>query len=131
HLLRASRKHDDLRRCLHDDLAAMRLALRSAAHSPDRDTLLGHEGNAARAYFDALPHLVHPDAGPDMRPTGRTRRPPRDRFNALLSFGYSLLYRDIVSALLRVGLEPSFGILHQPRSAAYPLALDLMELFRV
>src|SRR5690606_36614766 len=58
-------------------------------------------------------------------------RPPRDRFNALLSFGYSLLYRDVVSALLRVGLEPSFGILHQPRSAAYPLALDLMESFRV
>lgn len=131
HLLRASRKHDELRECLRDDIEAMRLALRSAARSPDRDTLLGHEGNAARAYFDALPHLVHPDAGPDMRPTGRSRRPPRDRFNALLSFGYSLLYRDVVSALLRVGLEPSFGILHQPRSAAYPLALDLMEIFRV
>jgi CRISPR-associated protein Cas1 len=66
-----------------------------------------------------------------MAPSGRSRRPPKDRFNALLSFGYGLLHRDMMSAIVRVGLEPSFGVLHQPRSAAYPLVLDLMELFRV
>jgi CRISP-associated protein Cas1 len=92
---------------------------------------MGQEGSAARAYFAAIAALVSPEAGEEMRPRGRSRRPPEDRFNALLSFGYSLLYRDILSSILRVGLEPSFGVLHQPRSAAFPLALDLMELFRV
>ena len=62
---------------------------------------------------------------------GRNRRPPKDPFNALLSFGYALLYRDCMAGLLAVGLEPAFGILHTPRTASYPLALDLMELFRV
>jgi CRISPR-associated protein Cas1 len=62
---------------------------------------------------------------------GRSRRPPRDRFNALLSFGYALLYRDVLQSIIAVGLEPAFGFFHRPRSAAHPLALDLMELFRV
>lgn len=61
----------------------------------------------------------------------RNRRPPQDRFNALLSFGYALLYRDVMQAILAVGLEPAFGFFHRPRSAAHPLALDMMELFRV
>jgi CRISP-associated protein Cas1 len=49
----------------------------------------------------------------------------------LLSFGYSLLMRDVMNAILIVGLDPSLGFYHQPRSQAHPLALDLMELFRV
>lgn len=96
-----------------------------------REELMGQEGLAARSYFGSLASLVLPEAGEDMRPSGRSRRPPRDRFNALLSFGYGLLYKDVQSAILRVGLEPSFGLLHQPRSAAFPLTLDLVELFRV
>jgi len=55
----------------------------------------------------------------------------KDPFNALLSFGYSLLGKDCVAAIIAVGLDPCFGYYHRPRSAAYPLALDLMELFRV
>jgi len=62
---------------------------------------------------------------------GRNRQPPRDPFNALLSFGYALLYRDYRNALLTVGLDPCFGFMHTPRSAAYPLAMDLMDLFRL
>ncbi len=62
---------------------------------------------------------------------GRNRRPPKDPFNSLLSFGYSLVYKDCVSSLIAVGLDPCFGFFHTPRSASYPLALDLMELFRV
>jgi CRISPR-associated protein Cas1 len=54
-----------------------------------------------------------------------------DRFNALLSFGYGLLHTAVMRAVLAVGLEPAFGFFHTPRSAAYPLVLDLMELFRV
>jgi CRISP-associated protein Cas1 len=131
HLLRASRKGEELRGAVQEGVDALRGSLRRAAHAEDRAELMGQEGGAARAYFAGLAPLVHAEAGEEMRPRGRSRRPPEDRFNALLSFGYSLLYRDVVSAVLRVGLEPAFGVLHQPRSAAFPLALDLMELFRV
>jgi CRISPR-associated protein Cas1 len=61
---------------------------------------------------------------------GRNRRPPKDRFNCLISFGYGLLLKDVMNAILTVGLEPALGFYHQPRSQAAPLALDLMEIFR-
>ena len=66
----------------------------------------------------------------ELRFAARNRRPPRDRFNALLGFGYSLLYQSVLQAILVVGMEPALGFLHAPRSSAYPLVLDLMELFR-
>jgi CRISP-associated protein Cas1 len=66
-----------------------------------------------------------------MKPDGRNRRPPKDRCNALLSYGYALLLKDITNAILVVGLDPSLGFYHTPRSQAHPLALDLMEIFRV
>lgn len=94
-------------------------------------TLRGHEGLTGRRYFELLPAILKLQADDFLYFSGRNRRPPRDPFNALLSFGYALLYRDCVAALMTVGLEPSLGILHTPRSTAYPLALDLMELFRL
>ena len=66
-----------------------------------------------------------------MKPDGRNRRPPKDRCNALLSYGYALLLKDITNAIITVGLDPSLGFYHTPRSQAHPLALDLMEIFRV
>ncbi|MEW5847825.1 MAG: type I-MYXAN CRISPR-associated endonuclease Cas1 [Myxococcota bacterium] len=131
HVLRASRGDGGLRPQVDQHLRTMRSGLSGLARAADRDALMGNEGLAARAYFGALSVLVSPEAGEELRPAGRSQRPPRDRFNALLSFGYALLERDIFSAVLRVGLEPAFGVLHQPRSAAWPLVLDLMELFRV
>lgn len=131
HVLRASRKDEALRTEVAPHVETLRGGLRRAAHATAREVLMGEEGMAARGYFAALAPLVTPEAGEAMRPRGRSRRPPEDRFNALLSFGYGLLQRDVLGALLRVGLEPSFGVLHQPRSAAFPLGLDLMELFRV
>jgi CRISPR-associated protein Cas1 len=89
----------------------------------------GHEGMAGRHYFAALRHLIVPEQKL-MAFSGRNRRPPRDPFNAALGFGYSLLYRDLMAAILTVGLDPALGFFHAPRSAAYPLALDIMELFR-
>lgn len=93
------------------------------------ESLRGHEGMAGRYYFAALRFLLDPEQTL-MAFAGRNRRPPRDPFNAALSFGYSLLYRDLMAAILCVGLDPTLGFFHTPRSAAYPLALDLMELFR-
>jgi CRISPR-associated protein Cas1 len=131
HVLRGTRKDSGLREQTEESLLVMRQCLRRSSKATTRDQLLGEEGLAARAYFASLAGLVVPEAGEEMIPRGRSRRPPEDRFNALLSFGYGLLYKDVHSALLRVGLEPSFGVLHQPRSAAFPLVLDLAELFRV
>ena len=131
YVLRATRGNPGLREALRQSIDLLRTSVRGAGKGQDHEVLRGHEGAGARVYFMALSQLVRSDVGEEMAPSGRSRRPPRDRFNSLLSFGYGLLHRDIMSAILRVGLEPSFGVLHQPRSAAYPLVLDLMELFRV
>jgi CRISPR-associated protein Cas1 len=94
--------------------------------------LLGVEGNAARLYFQAFPALLRPSA--DERLTFdfavRTRRPPKDPVNALLSFAYSLLAKDMAVTARAVGLDPFLGFYHQPRHGRPALALDLMEEFR-
>src|SRR5262249_38600719 len=95
----------------------------------DAEAVRGYEGVAGRAYLAALPALLD-ESQEVMAFSGRTRRPPRDPFNAALSFGYSLLYRDVLAATICVGLEPAIGFFHRPRSAAQPLALDIIELFR-
>lgn len=110
-----------------DDLAA---ALRALPTAGDLDTLRGIEGEAARQYFTALNHLVRPPAREDFRMDGRSRRPPRDRINALLSFLYSLLMNDCRSAIEAAGLDPQVGFLHALRPGRAALALDLMEEFR-
>lgn len=130
YLLRGSRGDDDLRAAMTPDLALIRAALRSVARS-DTDALRGHEGTAAAAYFRALSRLVVPSVPEPLRYATRSRRPPLDRFNALLSYGYGLLHAAVTRAILASGLEPALGFFHTPRSAAYPLVLDLMELFRV
>jgi len=107
----------------------LRAALRGIKRDHDIDTLRGHEGMAGRHYFNAVRDLLDPDQRL-MAFTSRNRRPPHDPFNAALGFGYSLLYRDVMAAIICVGLDPALGFFHAPRSAAWPLALDLMELFR-
>ena len=110
-----------------DDLAA---ALRGLPQAATLDEVRGVEGDAARRYFERLPLLVRPDAREDFRMEGRTRRPPRDRFNALLSFLYSMWMNDCRSACEAAGLDPQLGFLHAVRPGRAALALDLMEEFR-
>jgi len=112
------------------ELSSMRDSLRRIARADDADSVRGHEGNAGRAYFAILPGLLREELPEELRLAGRNRRPPRDRFNALLGFGYALLYQSVLGAVLAVGLDPAIGFFHTPRSAAHPLVLDLMELFR-
>lgn len=109
----------------------MAVLIKAIPMATELDSLRGYEGNIASYYFQALPHLLSASLPSSMHPKGRNRRPPQDRFNALLSFGYSLLFKDILNAILIVGLEPALGFYHQPRSQAHPLVLDLVELFRV
>ena len=130
-LLRATRGKDRKTLGIEGSIQGLRNALRAANYAEGIDTLRGHEGDAGRHYFSGFPGLLRSDLDERLRFDGRNRRPPRDPINALLSFGYALLYRDVLQAILAVGLEPAFGFFHRPRSAAHPLALDVMELFRV
>lgn len=110
-----------------DDLAA---SLRATKNAANLDTLRGIEGEAARGYFAGLNLVVKPAVRQDFALNGRTRRPPLDRFNALLSFLYAMLMNDCRSALEAVGLDPQLGFLHAVRPGRAALALDLQEEFR-
>lgn len=93
------------------------------------DFIRGLEGEGARVYFDCLDRMITHNREP-FRMTGRSRRPPRDRINALLSFLYVLLLNDCISAVEGVGLDPQMGFLHQMRPGRPSLGLDLMEELR-
>lgn len=111
------------------DLAERRLsdAARLALTAPDLDQLRGQEGEGANAYFGVFGGLIR---SREIGFEGRSRRPPRDAANALLSFLYVLLTADCRSALESVGLDPQMGFLHRDRPGRPSLALDLMEEFR-
>lgn len=111
-----------------EQLAAL---ARDAAGERALDSLLGIEGTAARIYFQNFAGLIR--RGRTMGEfdfTGRNRRPPTDRVNALLSFAYSMLTKDTVVACLASGLDPYAGLYHRPRFGKPALALDLAEEFR-
>lgn len=105
-------------------------SLRAAAAAADLDALRGVEGEAARTYFGAINSMVRADLRASFKLDGRSRRPPRDRFNALLSYLYTMLTHDCRSAAESVGLDSQFGFLHALRPGRPALALDLMEEFR-
>ncbi|MCK9497209.1 MAG: type I-C CRISPR-associated endonuclease Cas1c [Dehalococcoidia bacterium] len=95
----------------------------------DLETVRGVEGDAARGYFAAFTSLVRVDRDV-FALDGRSRRPPRDRMNSLLSFLYALVRSECTSALEGVGLDPQVGYLHSLRPGRPALALDLMEELR-
>jgi CRISPR-associated protein Cas1 len=90
------------------------------------ESLLGLEGSAAARYFRSLGKMVPPEVQFD----GRNRRPPRDPFNALLSFGYVLVGQELQSLLDGMGFDPYLGVYHQIDYGRPSLALDLLEEFR-
>ena len=93
------------------------------------DRLRGFEGEAAMVYFRVFNHLIVANKE-EFRFRERSRRPPLDKVNCLLSFIYTLLGHDVRSALESVGLDPAVGFLHRDRPGRPGLALDLMEEFR-
>jgi CRISP-associated protein Cas1 len=104
-----------------------------AGDAPSLGSLLGVEGTAARLYFEAYGTMLRPPGEADRWAfdfDGRNRRPPRDPINALLSFGYAMLAKDVAVALISVGFDPYMGFYHQPRYGRPALALDVMEEFR-
>jgi CRISPR-associated protein Cas1 len=119
-----------------DDAAALKEVGRTLAQHiralracDDLDEIRGHEGMAARAYFDRFNAMIRQNRDFFVL-RGRTRRPPRDPVNCALSFAYALLRNDCVSAATAAGLDPNVGFLHTDRPGRPSLALDLMEEFR-
>lgn len=108
-------------------IALARLAHRTTT-TDDLDALRGLEGQGAALYFRALGQAVRV---PEMTFTLRSRRPPRDAFNACLSFGYTLLGARVEASVRRAGLDAGLGALHTPAANRASLALDLMEPYRV
>lgn len=133
-LRRALRDHGDrmdeaARRKLECGEARLGHIARRAATADDMAVLRGYEGDAALAYFSAFDAMVHGDRAAFFF-RGRSRRPPLDRVNALLSFLYAMLGHDCRSALESVGFDPQVGFLHADRPGRASLALDMMEELR-
>jgi CRISPR-associated protein Cas1 len=130
-LLRNLRDHPDAPGRGELEVAATRLGviLRELGERASLDAVRGAEGDAARIYFEVFDHLivVQKDA---FVFRGRSRRPPQDNVNALLSFVYTLLTHDACSALEAVGLDPQVGFLHRDRPGRPGLALDMLEELR-
>jgi CRISPR-associated protein Cas1 len=124
-LLRAQREHR--REDLADAIAALRRVLRDVETATAVDVLRGLEGQASAAYFAVFGRCLR---NPAFAFTTRTRRPPRDPVNAMLSFGYTLLGMVMESAVLRAGLDPMVGAFHTADYGRSSLVLDLIEEFR-
>jgi len=131
-LLRGARETDES-----DDVEALKKAAAVLADalfhledSTDIDHVRGLEGESANAYFHAFDRMVKEDDRPVFAMKGRNRRPPLDPINGLLSFLYTLLLNDCISAVEGVGLDSQMGFLHALRPGRPSLGLDLMEEFR-
>ena len=117
------------------ELREMRRMVERAENAISMEELLGLEGYAARIYFGLFSGMIKCDEPDDKVElsfdfTARNRRPPRDPINAMLSYGYSLLAKDLTVACYSVGFDPMIGFYHQPRHGRPALALDLMEPMR-
>jgi CRISP-associated protein Cas1 len=111
-LLRASRGQRTAE--LAAGIRDVRAMLRRITATDTADELRGVEGAAASAYFAALPGLVAAQASRELAPSVRTRQPARDRFSALLNYAYGMLYRQVLTAIIAVGLHSGVGFFHRP-----------------
>ena len=130
-LMRTVRDYPDVAGRATLDRAIFQLAesARLALLATDLDILRGLEGDASRTYFEAFDHAITQQKDSFAFRT-RSRRPPLDPVNALLSFLYAMLAHDCRAACETVGLDPAVGFLHRDRPGRPGLALDLMEEFR-
>ena len=110
-----------------EELASLGQSLESIEVQTSTSSLLGVEGHATAVYFRAFGRMFRKE---DMTFTQRTRRPPKDPVNALLSFGYTLVTNELLSFLFAIGLDPYIGLFHTLEYGRPSLALDLSEEFR-
>jgi len=111
---------------LSEEMKMMRISERKIVNCNNIDQLIGYEGTAARYYFQGLSKLVDDP----FKFQGRSRRPPKDEFNSMLSLGYSILMNEIYGKIQVKGLNPYFGFIHRDREKHPTLVSDLMEEWR-
>jgi len=109
-----------------DAIASLEIFAEKAASASSIESLMGFEGLSAKQYFQAVSKILPAS----FAFTGRSRRPPRDPFNSLISFGYTLVMYEIFTALTTKNLHPYLGFMHQPKRGHPALASDLMEEWR-
>jgi CRISPR-associated protein Cas1 len=124
-LLRAQREQK--REDLVEAIGSLRRLLGAIDGAGSVEVVRGLEGQGAAVYFGAFGKCIR---NPEFSFTKRTRRPPRDPVNAMLSFGYTLLGTVMESSVLRAGLDPMLGVFHTPEYGRPSLMLDLIEEFR-
>jgi CRISPR-associated protein Cas1 len=110
-----------------DEVHGLMHSLANLKTADSVEQLLGFEGNAAKNYFECLPKLLRNE---NFFFSGRSSRPPKDSFNSMLSYGYSLFYRNIIGAIERHGLHPYFAYMHKLKFGHAALASDLIEEYR-
>lgn len=110
-----------------EDTKGIKHSLESLPYADSVEMAIGFEGNAAKCYFRCLSKAILPD---ELRFTGRSSRPPKDPFNSMISFGYSVLFRNIIGAIERHGLHPYFAFMHKIKASHSALASDLVEELR-
>lgn len=123
-LSRYQRNHPEAK--FSEALTALESMLRQAGRTGTLDALRGVEGQAAAIYFQVFGGMLRNGLTFEKR----TRRPPKDPVNAILSFGYTLLYQEAISATASVGFDPYVGFFHGVDYGRCSLALDLIEEFR-
>jgi CRISP-associated protein Cas1 len=112
-----------------DSLALLAKLAEKAQEALASESLLGIEGAAAECYFSQFGGMLK-EGGKDFSFADRNRRPPKDPVNAVLSYLYGILVKDLFVTLLAVGFDPYLGFYHRPRYGRPALALDMMEEFR-
>lgn len=125
-----SSAEDDFAATEDDAVEKLKQFIRLAESAKSAEELLGVEGLAAKVYFHNFVRMLKTPEKYSFDFNGRNRRPPKDPVNALLSFGYTLLLKDAISAAGTAGLDPCIGFYHTARRSQPALALDLMEEFR-
>jgi CRISPR-associated protein Cas1 len=105
----------------------LELLLKDLAVSTSVPEAMGQEGQASALYFSVLESCLRQEG---VRFTGRSRRPPKDPVNAVLSLGYMLVMQEVLSAILAQGLHPGIGFLHEVSRRRPALVLDLLEVAR-
>ncbi len=109
-----------------ESIKMMRICREKLADCQTIQELMGYEGQGAKAYFDGLSALIDPEFAFH----GRSRRPPRDEFNSMISLGYSVLLNELYGKIEAKGLNPYFGFMHRDKEQHPTLASDLMEEWR-
>ena len=130
YLMRGTRNDKTARDSIQLELDQIRDAISKIERCDTLERLRGLEGISAKSYFASFSSLLNSRVPESLTMKVRTKHPPRDRINCLLSYGYGMIFSLVNRSIISVGLEPAFGYFHQPRTTAPPLVMDVMEIFR-